>query len=145
MSGWSRVEFQSEYFELRSDSACMNFVLNPADPGYEQRWHQSWKEKGERWLAQVRPILEQRFAMLAAQPDPEWPLVKYDPKLPLWRSYLVPERPPPWRVSFLGLSGPGSTEIDVAFSALPSESARERFKQELVKDLALLDEMKGAL
>ncbi len=139
MSGSSRVDFQSEYYHLSAESACMNFSSgNP--PGYEQRWHQNWKAKAETWLAQATPILEQRFTMLAAVPDPDWPVGKYGKQLPVWRSYenLKPEQP--CRVEFVGMNGPGMTTITVAFSRLPSEEARERFKQELIKDLAMLDQ-----
>jgi hypothetical protein len=38
------------------------------------------------------------------------------------------------------MSGPGMTTITVAFSRLPSEPARERFKRELIKDVAMLDQ-----
>jgi hypothetical protein len=140
MSGSSQVDFRSDYYQVRSESACMNFALNPNDPGHEERWHRNWVEKGARWLDRVKPILEQRFAMLAASPDPEWPLVKIEERFPLWNDYRDPETPPPWRVDFVGLSGPGMTTITVAFSRLPSEEARKRFKQELIKDVAMLDQ-----
>jgi hypothetical protein len=93
----------------------------------------------------VKPILEQRFAMLAAQPDPDWPLVKYEDRFPKWNPYVKPEPPPPRRLGFLGMNGPGMTEVTIAFSRMPSEVARERFKQELIKNVALLDSQEGVI
>jgi hypothetical protein len=140
MSGSSRVDFRSDYYQVCTESACMNFAFNPKVPDQEQRWHRTWMEKGARWLERVKPILEHRFATLAASPDPDWPLVKLEDRYPLWNDYRAPETPPPWRVEFAGMSGPGMTTITVAFSRLPSEPARERFKRELIKDVAMLDQ-----
>jgi len=145
MSGSTRVELTSEYFQLSTESPCMNFHFNPDDPGFETRWHQKWKEKGYAWLQRLKPILEQRFAMLAAQPDPERPLVRYEERFPLWNPYHAPEEPPPWRVRFVGMSGPGISHVTVAFSQMPTEAARERFKLELVKDVAMLDPKEGVI
>ena len=139
MSGSSKVELTSAYFHLSSESPCMNFHYDPADPGQEGRWHQEWKQDGKAWLQRVRPILEQRFEMLAAAPDPDWPIVKYDPGFPLWNPYRAPEGPPPWRVGFIGMSGPGMTQVTIAFLSMPSEEARERLKQELIKDVAIVE------
>jgi hypothetical protein len=136
MSGSSRVDARSDYFHLSSESPCMNFAMHPDYPDQEQNYHQSWRERGNTWLERAKPILAQRFASLAAQPDPGLPFVKYDETYPLWNSYRAPETPPPWRVGFIGMSGPGSTEVVVAFSSLPSEGARERFRQLLIQDLA---------
>jgi hypothetical protein len=143
MSGSSRVDFRSEYYHLTADSPIMNFSSrNP--PGYETRWHREWQEKAALWLERVKPILEQRFVMLAAEPDPEWSLQKYDERFPLWNSYGDPKEPLPWRVGFSGMRGPhGTAEVLIAFSRMPSEEARKRLKQELIKDLAMLDEDKG--
>ena len=145
MSGSSRIDFRSEYYRLSSESPCMNF--SSANPeGYEQRWHQQWQEKAAVWLERMKPILEQRFAMLAVESDPDWPLQKYDERFPLWNSYKDPKEPPPWRVGFSTMSGPGGmTEVIVAFSRMPSEEARKRFKEELVKDFAMIDSMEGGL
>jgi hypothetical protein len=123
----------------------MNFHTDPDHPGQEQEWHRRWKERGEGWLERLKPILEQQFTLLAAQPEADWPIVKYDARYPLWRSFLKPEQPPPWRLSFVGMSGPGMTEILIAFSALPPSEARERLKQELIKDVAMLDATEGGL
>jgi hypothetical protein len=42
------------------------------------------------------------------------------------------------------MRGPhGTAEVLIAFSRMPSEEARKRLKQELIKDLAMLDEDKG--
>ena len=139
MSGSSKVELTSEYFHLSSESPCMNFHHDPQDPGQEGRWHRDWKENGDAWLQRVKPVLEQRFAWLAAQPDPDWSIVKYDPRFPLWTEYRKPDEPPPWRVGFLGMSGPGMTQVTIAFSAMPSQPARERLKQELIKDVAMVE------
>jgi len=117
----------------------MNFAQDPDDPGFEQRWHREWMEEGARWLERVKPILHRRFERLAADPDPEWPLVPIEEGFPLWSPYRAPSAPPPWRVGFVGMSGPGMTTITVAFSRLPPEAARERFKRELIQDLALPD------
>jgi hypothetical protein len=35
MSGSSRMDFQSEYYHLSSDSPCMNFHDDPEHPGQE--------------------------------------------------------------------------------------------------------------
>jgi hypothetical protein len=140
MSGSSQVEHRSDYYRVRTESACMNFAVVREDPGQEERWHRNWTEKAATWLARLTPILEQRFAMLAAEPDPDWPLVKLEDCFPLWNSYRAPETPPPWRVAFVGMSGPGMTEVTVAFSRLPSEPARDRLKRELIKDVAMLDQ-----
>jgi hypothetical protein len=129
MSGSSRVELTSEYFHLSSESPCMNFATEHNEPGYEMRWHREWKENGEAWLERVRPILEQRFVMLAAVPDPDWPIVKWNP-----------DGPQPVRVGFIGMGGPGMTQVTIAFSSMPSEAARERLKQELIKDVAMVEE-----
>ncbi len=139
MSGYSRVDVQGEYYHLLSESPCMNFSSeNP--PGSEVRWHQEWKEKAAAWMDRIKPILERRFAMLTAAPDPDWPLQKYDARLPLWNSYRDPEVPPPWRAGFTCKGGPeGMSEVIVAFSRMPSEEARTRFKRELMKDFAMLD------
>ena len=145
MSGSSRVDVRSHYFHLSSESPCMNFAMDPEHPDQEQRWHRSWMERGKAWLEQVKPILEQRFALLTSQPDPEWPLVPYEERFPLWNPYAPPTPPPPWRVEFIGMSGPGMTAVQVAFSTFPSEAARERFRQELIKDVALIEQMKGGL
>jgi len=139
MSGSSKVELTSVYFHLSSESACMNFAHNPADPGFEGRWHREWKENGDAWLKRVTPILEQRFGMLAAAPDPDWAIVKYDPRVPLWTPYRKPDSPPPWRVGFVGMGGPGMTQVTIAFSTMPSEEAKERLKQELIKDVAMIE------
>lgn len=64
-------------------------------------------------------------------------------RYPLWRPDGKPESPPPWRVPFVGMSGPGMTEIQVAFSRLPSEAAREGLRAELIKDVALVDQIEG--
>lgn len=143
MSGSTRVCHTSEWYRVSSESPCMNFVLNPEDPGFEQRWHREWRQKGEAWLEQVKPILEQRFAMLAANPDPEWPILKYDEAIPRWNPYQKPSPPPPWRLEFLGMNGPGMTMVAIAFSAMPSDEAKERLKQELIKDVAMLDPNPG--
>ena len=140
MSGSSQVEHRSESYRVRTESACMNFALNADDPGHEERWHRNWAEKGARWLERLNPILEQRFAMLAASPDPEWPLLRIEDCYPLWNDYRAPEAPPPWRVEFVGMSGPGMTTITVAFSRLPPEPARDRLERELIKDVAMLDQ-----
>jgi hypothetical protein len=140
MSGSSKVQLTSEYFHLSSESPCMSFAYNPDDPGHEGRWHRDWKKNGDAWLARVTPILEQRFAMLAAAPDPDWPILKYDGKYWLWNPYTTPAPPPPWRVGLVGMSGPGMTQVTIAFSSMPSEEARERLKQELIKDVAMLEE-----
>lgn len=126
MSGSSKVEVTSTYFHLSSESACMNFEFNPDDPDYEMRWHRGWKEKGDAWIERVKPILEQRFEWLAAQPDPDWPIVKYDPRHSLC-------------LGFVGMGGPGMTQVTVSFSAMPSDAARERLRQELVKDVAIVE------
>ena len=78
--------------------------------------------------------------MLALQPDPELPILKYDARLPLWTPYIGKDVRPPWRVGFIGMSGPGMTEVTVAFSRMPSEEARERLRQELIKDVAMVEE-----
>jgi hypothetical protein len=139
MSGSSRVETMSEFFHLLSESACMNFEVNPDDPGYERRWHEEWRAEASVWLERMKPILEHRFAALAAQPDPEWPLAKHDERFPLWSPYGDPKEPPPWRVEFYGPGGPGATRLTVAFERLPSAAAWERFQRELTKDLAMFD------
>jgi hypothetical protein len=77
--------------------------------------------------------------MLAANPDPEWPILKYDGKIPRWNPYEKPPPPPPWRLEFCGMSGPGSTRVTIGFSRMPSDEAKERLKQELIKDVAMLD------
>ena len=141
MSGSSRVERTSEFFHISSESPCMNFATEHNEPGYEMRWHREWTENGDAWLKQVAPILEQRFSWLSAQPDPDWPIVKYDARFPLWNEYRKPDAPPPWRVGFIGMTGPGMTQITVAFSSMPSEAARERLKQELIKDVAMIGEI----
>jgi hypothetical protein len=145
MSGSSRIDFRGEYYHLSSESPCMNFSSqNP--PGTEQRWHQQWKEQAAAWLERVKPILEQRFSMLADAPDPDWPLQKYDEGFPRWNSYKDPKEPLPWRVGFSSMRGPsGVTEVLVAFSRMPSEEARKRFKQELEKDFAMIEPMEGGL
>ncbi|MBI3856992.1 MAG: hypothetical protein HY293_14995 [Planctomycetes bacterium] len=135
MSGSSRVEQTSVYFHLSSETPCLNFATNPDDPGHEQRFHREWTEKATEWLVRARLLLDQRFSLLAAAPDPEWPIVAYEERYPLWRSYRPPETPPPWRLNFLGMNGPGLTQVTIAFSRLPSEEAKERLKQELVKVL----------
>lgn len=135
MSGSSKVEATSRYFHLSSESPCMNFATRPEDPGQEGRWHREWKEHGAAWLERAKPILEERFASLAAQ----WPIVAYDGRLPLWTEHRTPEAPPPWRVGFVGMSGPGMTQVTVAFSALPDEPARERFRQELIDDFTRME------
>src|SRR5437868_3073927 len=111
MSGSSRVDFQSEYYHVSSESPCMNFHFDPEHPGQEGEWHRHWKENAAAWLERVKPILEQRFALLAAQPDPDWPLVKYEDRFPKWNPYGKPESPLPWRLGFLGMNGPGMTEV----------------------------------
>jgi hypothetical protein len=145
MSGSSRVEYRSTYYHLSSESPCMNFHYDPEHPDQEGSWHRQWKENGAAWLERVKPILEQRFAMLAAQPDPDWPILKYDDAFPRWNAYQAPPAPPPWRLEFMGMNGPGMTQVVVAFSRMPSEEARERFKQELIKDVAMLDSQEGAI
>jgi hypothetical protein len=143
VSGSSRVDLACEYFHLRSETPCLNFAPHPDDPGFETRFHRDWKESASAWLDPVKPILEQRFSMLAASPDPEWPLLTYDEERPLWHEGAVPETPPPWRVSFHGMNGPGLTEVTVLFAALPTSEARERFRQELIKDVALPGSLDG--
>jgi hypothetical protein len=143
MSGSSRVEATSEDYHLSSESPCMNFHHRPEDPGQEMRWHREWKKEGKVWLRRVKPVLEQRFAMLVAQPDPDWPIVRYDEAFPLWNPYHPPESPPPWRLGFMGMNGPGITQVTIAFSRMPSEAACERLKQELIKDVAILDSHNG--
>jgi hypothetical protein len=139
MSGSSKVQLTSEYFHLSSESPCMNFAYNPGDPGHEGRWHSDWKRNGDRWLERAKPILEQRFVMLAAAPDPDWPIVKYDERFPLWNPYRKPDRPPPWRVGFVGMAGPGMTQVTIAFSSMPAEEARERLQKALIKDVAMIE------
>jgi hypothetical protein len=139
MSGSSKVELTSTYFHVSSESPCMNFATEHNDPGFEQRWHRDWKANGDAWLVRVTPILEQRFEWLAAQLDPDWPIMKYDPGLPLWTNYRKPDTPPPWRIGFVGMGGPGMTQVTIAFSSMPCEEARERLKQELIKDVAMIE------
>jgi hypothetical protein len=89
------------------------------------------------------PRAEVRDAGRAA--GSRWPIVKYEDRFPKWNAYGNPHPPPRWRLGFLGMNGPGMTEVTVAFSRLPSEEARKRFKQKLIKDVAMLDFQKGAI
>jgi hypothetical protein len=139
MSGSSKVQFTSTYYHVSSESPCMNFHHDPDHPNHEMEWHRSWKEHGDRWLEQVKPILEQRFQMLTASPDPEWPIVKYDERYWMWNTYQKPPPPLPWRIGFMGMAGPGMTQVTIAFSSMPTEEARERLKQELIKDVAMVE------
>ena len=143
MSGSSKVDFSSEYYHVSSESPCMNFHYDPDHPGQEMEWHRSWMERGAAWLEAVKPILEQRFRMLAADPDPDWPIVRYDEAVPVWHEWLKPA--PPFRLGFSGMNGPGMTQVLITFSRLPSEAARERLKQELIKDVAMLDAQEGMI
>ena len=36
--------------------------------------------------------------------DPEWPILRYDERAPMWNSYHAPETPPPWKIGFTGIS-----------------------------------------
>jgi len=64
MSGLSQVDFRSDYYQVRTESAWMNFAFNPEVLDQEQRWRRDWTEKGARRLERVKRIFQQRFAML---------------------------------------------------------------------------------
>jgi hypothetical protein len=138
MSGCSSVDLRSENYFVRAESPIMNFSSqNP--PGTEMRWHQNWKQEAAAWLQRAKPILDHRLAMLIAEPDPDWALVRYEDHYPLWMPGTEPKQSLPWRVGFTSMKGPrGMTEVVVAFSKMPTEEARRRFKGELDKDFAML-------
>jgi hypothetical protein len=140
MSGSSRVDFTSESYRVVIDSPVMNFSVRANPPGTEQKWHREWQANATIWLERLKPILEQRFSLRPDSSDPDWPLVPYDERFPLWSSSGDPKAPPPWRYSFGSMKGPrGTTEVIVAVSRPLTAEARDRFKRELEKDFAMIE------